>query len=595
MRILRRTGRAFSLAPIAVVAIALLAGVPPAPAAAPMGSGKTVAYGLSRSGSAGAPGGVCGTRLQCLKTAIDEANAATTDLVENVALVMINVAEPDQDVNVKLSGKQLLIAPDADPSLNGRPDFSDALNKISLGGGTCFTCALQAAERSFAGARPDSQKVIVLVSERVNTYRSTGFTSSGLPTGYEPMELEQMADRFDGNTVVRAFAVGPDVTCSADPNGYGSLADAAAVTPGGTCADIASFDGLGPSLTEAVSGGPQGPDIAPPAVTLTAPAPGSFTQETAPIFAGAAGTAAGDEATVTVRLWEGSDTSVAPMQTHVALASAGLYSVPASPALAPGSYTVQAEQRDAEGNVGRSTPVSFTVVAPNPGGVSYADAVRADAPRAFWRLGELSGTVAAEDQGGASGTYSGGVTLGVAPALQDVNRAVRLDGGNDKMSVPDPANGSLDFGTGDFTAEAWIKPSASDERGIVAKRSANAAEAYWAITVTDDPNHNGQIRAVYFDGANVRTAYSSTGVVDGAWHHVVVWYDRDSGITISVDGMTKFTALGMTPDVGNAGPVEVGKAPTNPYFKGDIDEVALYGGLLPVHRIQAHADAARGN
>jgi hypothetical protein len=594
MRILGRTGRAFSFAPIAVVAIALLAGVPSAPAAAPVGSGKTVAYGLSRSGSAGAAGGVCGTRLQCFKAAIDEANAATTGLVENVALMTINVADPDQDVNLKLSGKQLLIAPDADPSPNGRPDVIDALNKVSLGGGTCFTCALQAAERSFAGARPASQKVIVLVSERVNTYRSTGFTSSGLPTGYEPMELEQMAGRFDGNTVVRAFAVGPDVTCSADPNDYGSLADAAAVTPGGTCADIASFDGLGPALTDAVSGGGAGPDIARPAVTLTAPTPGSFTQETAPIFAGAAGTAAGDEPTVTVRLWEGSDTSVAPMQTHLALASAGLYSVPASPALAPGAYTVQAEQRDAAGNVGRSTPVSFTVVPPNPGGVSYADAVRADAPRAFWRLGELSGTVAAEDQGGPSGTYIGGVTLGVPPALQDVDRAVRLDGGNDKMSVPDPASGSLDFGTGDFTAEAWIKPSASDERGIVAKRSANAAEPYWAITVTDDPNHNGQIRAVYFDGANVRTAYSSKGVVDGAWHHVVIWYDRDSGITIWVDGVAKFTALGMTPDVGNTGPMEVGKAPSNPYFKGDIDEVALYGGLLPVHRIQAHADAAVG-
>jgi Concanavalin A-like lectin/glucanases superfamily len=82
--------------------------------------------------------------------------------------------------------------------------------------------------------------------------------------------------------------------------------------------------------------------------------------------------------------------------------------------------------------------------------------------------------------------------------------------------------------------------------------------------------------------------------VDGAWHHVVIWYDRDSGITIWVDGVAKFTALGMTPDVGNTGPMEVGKAPSNPYFKGDIDEVALYGGLLPVHRIQAHAEAAGG-
>ncbi len=576
---------------IALMGVVLVGGAASASAAAPLGSGKTVAYGLSRSGSAGAVAGACGTRLQCFKTAITEANSATTSLVENVALVMINVAEPDQDVNLKLAGKQLLIAPDADPNVNGKPDFVDALTKISLGGGTCFTCALQAAERSFAGARPESPKVIVLVSERPNVFASTGFTSSGTPTGYEPMEMSEMASHFDANTVVRAFAVGPDVTCSADPNGYGSLADAAAVTPGGTCANIAGFDGLGPSLTEAVSGGGSGPDVAAPAVTVIAPTAGSFTDDPEPTLAGAAGTAPGDEATVTVRLWEGSDTSAPSLQTHAALATAGVWSAPAEP-LEPGSYTVQAEQRDAAGNVGRSAAVAFTVVAPNPGGVPYADAVRADAPRAYWRLGELSGTTAAEDQGGPSGTYSGGVVLGVEPAIQDVNRAARFDGGNDKMAVPDPASGSLDFGTGDFTAEAWIKPSASDERGVVAKRSSNSAEPYWAITVTDDPNHNGQIRAIYFDGTNVRTAYSSKGVVDGSWHHVVVWYDRDSGITISVDGVAKFTALGMAPDVGNSGPVEVGKAPANPYFRGDIDEVALYGGLLPPHRIAAHSDAA---
>jgi len=168
--------------------------------------------------------------------------------------VIINVESPDQDVNMKVSGKQLLIAPAADPSLNGTPDFVDAVNKVSLGGGTCFTCALQAAERSFQTARPDSQKVIVLVSERVNTFRSTGFTSSGTPTGYPPMELSQMAGRFDADTVVRAFAVGPNVTCASDPSGFGSLNDAAAVTPGGTCTNVASFEGLGPILAAAVSG-----------------------------------------------------------------------------------------------------------------------------------------------------------------------------------------------------------------------------------------------------------------------------------------------------------------------------------------------------
>ena len=139
--------------------------------------------------------------------------------------------------------------------------------------------------------------------------------------------------------------------------------------------------------------------------------------------------------------------------------------------------------------------------------------------------------------------------LDVEPAIHDDNTAARFDGGNDKVSVSDPANGSLDFGVEDFTVELWTKAAASDKRGVVSKRSANAAEPYWDVTVTDDPNHNGQIRAVYFDGTNTRTAYSASGVVDGLWHHVAVWFDRDGGITIFIDGSARFTALAMTPDV----------------------------------------------
>jgi hypothetical protein len=216
--------------------------------------------------------------------------------------------------------------------------------------------------------------------------------------------------------------------------------------------------------------------------------------------------------------------------------------------------------------------------------------VRADAPRAYWRLGELSGTSILEDQARANGTYSGGVVLGVAPAINDANRAAHFDGGNDKGSVPD--NASLDFGTEDFTVEAWIKTLDSGERAIVAKRSLTTTEPYWALTVTDDSHHDGQIRAAYSDGTTARLAYSANGVLDGAWHHVVAWYDRDSGISISVDGVTSFTALAIGPDLSNTGTVEIGKAPTHNYFRGDLDEVALYGGLVPVARIAAHRAAA---
>lgn len=72
-----------------------------------------------------------------------------------------------------------------------------------------------------------------------------------------------------------------------------------------------------------------------------------------------------------------------------------------------------------------------------------------------------------------------------------------------------------------------------------------------------------------------------------------MWYDRDAGITVSVDGVASFTALAIAPDVNNTGSVEIGKAPTHNYFRGDLDEVALYDGLVPVARMNAYRAAAR--
>ncbi len=51
------------------------------------------------------------------------------------------------------------------------------------------------------------------------------------------------------------------------------------------------------------------------------------------------------------------------------------------------------------------------------GGPSYTAAVIADGPSAYWRLGETSGTVAADQQGTSPGTYKGSYALGKPGAL----------------------------------------------------------------------------------------------------------------------------------------------------------------------------------
>jgi Concanavalin A-like lectin/glucanases superfamily len=219
--------------------------------------------------------------------------------------------------------------------------------------------------------------------------------------------------------------------------------------------------------------------------------------------------------------------------------------------------------------------------------------VLADNPVGYWRLGEASGTVAADAAGTSTGTYQGGVILGAIGALAaDPNTAARFDGSDDKVSMGDPAGGALDFGTGDFTVELWAKTTTNGERATVSKRPSTGS--YWQVTVTDDPGHAGEIR-VNVSAAVTRELYGPTvRVDDGAWHHVVVAFDRDSGTTAYVDGVGRFAAGDTGGSVDNAGPFLVGKSTGYGYFAGDLDEVAVYPTLLSAARVQAHFTAGHG-
>ena len=217
-----------------------------------------------------------------------------------------------------------------------------------------------------------------------------------------------------------------------------------------------------------------------------------------------------------------------------------------------------------------------------------------DAPRAYWRLGEATGTTAADERGVAPGRYESGATLAVPGALAgSSNTAARFDGVDDRVSMGDPAGGQLDVG-GDLTVEAWLRTTVNGERAVVSKRGSTGP--YWQLTVTDDSGAVGTIRANLSDGTTARQVYGPAARVDdGAWHHVALVVDRDVGITIVVDGVSRSTAGTLAPDAGNAGPLLVGKSTGYGYFQGDLDEVALYPAALSAARIQAHHTAGRGS
>src|SRR5262249_29750761 len=100
-----------------------------------------------------------------------------------------------------------------------------------------------------------------------------------------------------------------------------------------------------------------------PAVTLTSPADGEFLTTATPTFGGAAGNAAGDLGTITVKIYPGTGTTRTPVRAMPTPAGGSGWLGGASE-LADGPYTAQAFQSDAAGNVGSSASITFTIDGP---------------------------------------------------------------------------------------------------------------------------------------------------------------------------------------------------------------------------------------
>ena len=106
---------------------------------------------------------------------------------------------------------------------------------------------------------------------------------------------------------------------------------------------------------------PAGGDTTDPRVTLAlGRGTREVTNDPTPAFSGEAGTADGDDPTVTIKLYAGEQATGEPVEVTARRRADGRYTVTA-PALASGAYTARAEQRDEAGNLGRSGTVRFTV------------------------------------------------------------------------------------------------------------------------------------------------------------------------------------------------------------------------------------------
>jgi BNR repeat-containing family member/PKD domain/Concanavalin A-like lectin/glucanases superfamily len=221
---------------------------------------------------------------------------------------------------------------------------------------------------------------------------------------------------------------------------------------------------------------------------------------------------------------------------------------------------------------------TFTASATAPS--RYRDTVLATSGRTgYWRLGEATGTTAADEAGTSPGTYLGGFLLDqVGAIVGDSNSSVRFDGVGGEMSAGGPAlaaSGSL---------EGWF-----DWRGGVAlMRDASSAGGTGWILAFD----SGGSLLYRLGGKSFNTGRTTASVQNG-WHHFVVTKDGGN-VAFYLDGQLVHSGTG-------AGSV----APTMPWHvmknggyaqfaAGGADEVAVYNVPLSAATVQQHYNVGRG-
>ncbi|MCX6117437.1 MAG: LamG domain-containing protein [Proteobacteria bacterium] len=213
-------------------------------------------------------------------------------------------------------------------------------------------------------------------------------------------------------------------------------------------------------------------------------------------------------------------------------------------------------------------------------GKSYQDVVLADSPKAYWRLGETSGTTAVDVSGnGLSGEHKNGVSIAQTGGIaSDSNSSAYFDGTNDYTLMSDIAL------SGAFSISFWMKTFA------------NGVPSSWnTLLRINDNNHSFYLNmgtGLYLESATGTKTFTGKGVSDALWHHIALIRNSSNVITVYVDGVadsnnpTKsgtfyFRGLGAS-------------TPAMEYFKGNIDEVALFINELSASQILAHYNAGIG-
>jgi hypothetical protein len=214
-----------------------------------------------------------------------------------------------------------------------------------------------------------------------------------------------------------------------------------------------------------------------------------------------------------------------------------------------------------------ATTLVVSTVACGSVGTGYGPRVLGTAGvRAYYRLGERSGSTACELVAGRNGTLGGGVSLGQTGALAgDPDASAGLAGAG---WVRGPSSSALSSSRA-LSLEAWIRPaSVSTSQTVVRKDGEYLLRA-----------DGSRVTFRIWTSAGLVELTSPSLLAAGAYRHVVCVFDG-AAMRIYVGGrqVASRRVSGLVRTTSN--PLYLGASLGYDYMQGLLDEVSLYGSAL---------------
>ena len=263
----------------------------------------------------------------------------------------------------------------------------------------------------------------------------------------------------------------------------------------------------------------------------------------------------------------------------------------------PAGVTVQYKLRaiDPDGNVTGTLWSSSVTGTGIPTVSRYAKKILSDAPAAYWRMGDTSGSTLRDTAAADDLTKGSGVTFGATGVVTDETDKAATFNGTSNGNAYNPISR---YAPETFSEEVWFKTTTSQGGQLIGWGSSQTGSS----SSTDRKLYLDNSGRVYFGvyPGVVKTINSASTYRDGNWHHTVATLGND-GMKLYVDGAlvasdaTVTRAQWRTGGYWRIGGDNISSSwtsrPTSSYINGTLDEVAVYNTALTASQVAAHFTA----